>query len=325
MDHVASSWSSDGEGVHVVALEGVDVAGEQRLLRGVHRRRRRRRATSCGGERRPGPLERAVHRRDGRVEQLGDLVGLPAQHLAQDQHGPLARAAGAAARRRTPGGSTRARRPRRPGRRPPARRRPSGTGSTQAALGQRRPQRRCRADRAGPRSIGRARRWRPLEHVEADVRRDPVEPRPQRGAALEPVEAAPGPHERLLHRVLGLERRAEHPVAVAGQLDPVPLEVMRPHRDGTRCQVGHEDLFSAVRTVGPLARLAHRRTRPPTSPGVTAVRAGALPVTGVRRAQPEDSWGERETSRSCCTSARSDSASSRGTSSGRYRARRRAR
>jgi hypothetical protein len=48
----------------------------------------------------------------------------------------------------------------------------------------------------------------------------PVEVR----ARLEAVVAAPGPQHRLLHRVLGLEGRAEHPVAVAGQLPAVLLE-----------------------------------------------------------------------------------------------------
>ena len=74
----------------VVALEGVDVAGDQRLLLG-----RRWRPTSGGpqvvvGQGGPRPLQRAVHRRHGGVEQLGHLGRLPAQHLAQDQHGPLA-------------------------------------------------------------------------------------------------------------------------------------------------------------------------------------------------------------------------------------------
>ena len=63
------------------------------------------------------------------------------------------------------------------------------------------------------------------QHVEADVRRDPVEPRPQRRAPLEPVVRAPGAHHRLLHRVLGLERRREHAVAVRGQLLAVLLEL----------------------------------------------------------------------------------------------------
>jgi hypothetical protein len=64
-----------------------------------------------------------------------------------------------------------------------------------------------------------------VEHVEADVRRDPVQPRAQAGAALEAGEAAPGADERVLHRVLGLERGAEHPVAVRGELSAVLLEL----------------------------------------------------------------------------------------------------
>ena len=67
------------------------------------------------------------------------------------------------------------------------------------------------------------------ERVEADVRRDPVQPRLERRAALEPVERPPGAHHRLLHRVLGVEGRAEHAVAVAGQLAAVLLEL------GGRC------------------------------------------------------------------------------------------
>ena len=65
-----------------------------------------------------------------------------------------------------------------------------------------------------------------VEHVEADVGRDPVEPAAEGRAALEAVEAAPRAQERVLHRVLGLERRAEHPVAVRGELPAVALQVV---------------------------------------------------------------------------------------------------
>src|SRR5581483_12323864 len=63
------------------------------------------------------------------------------------------------------------------------------------------------------------------EHVEADVRRDPVEPRAEARAPLEAAVALPGADEGVLDRVLGLERRAEHAVAVARQLGPVMLEL----------------------------------------------------------------------------------------------------
>jgi hypothetical protein len=43
----------------------------------------------AGGERRSGSLERAVDRRNRRIEQLGDLGRPPAQDLSQDQHGSL--------------------------------------------------------------------------------------------------------------------------------------------------------------------------------------------------------------------------------------------
>ena len=42
-------------------------------------------------QRRARPLQRAVDRRHGRVEQVGDLRRLPVQDLAQDQHRALAR------------------------------------------------------------------------------------------------------------------------------------------------------------------------------------------------------------------------------------------
>ena len=76
------------------------------------------------------------------------------------------------------------------------------------------------------------RRFARLEHVEADVRRDPVEPRPERRPALEAVDPPPGPHERVLDGVLGIERRAEHPVAVPGQLRAVLLELAGEQRGG---------------------------------------------------------------------------------------------
>ena len=53
--------------------------------------RRRLGAQVVVGERRAGPLQRAVDRHHGGVEQLRDLVGLPLQDLAQDEHRALPR------------------------------------------------------------------------------------------------------------------------------------------------------------------------------------------------------------------------------------------
>ncbi len=79
-----------------------------------------------------------------------------------------------------------------------------------------------------------------LEHVEANVRRDAVEPRAKRGAALKAVEALPRTDERLLDRVFGLDG-AEHAVAVRGQLDAVLLELKLDRRSCGEGRVLHGD------------------------------------------------------------------------------------
>ena len=155
-----------GQRVDVVGLERRDVTVEQ-----LRRRPRPRRPRRLGRrQRRAGPLERAVHRRDRRLEQLGDLGGPPVEHLAEDQHGALSRRQHAAARRRTRVGSSRASTVTSAG---------SGIGSIQVASG------RCSGSRPPAPARGRgpsagARRPPGAQHVEADVRRDPVEPRAQR-------------------------------------------------------------------------------------------------------------------------------------------------
>ena len=69
-----------------------------------------------------------------------------------------------------------------------------------------------------------------------------------------PVDAAPGPHHRLLHGVLGLEARAEHPVAVAGQLPPVRLELLL-----DRARLGAILTCDDVGTRGTSSHGRHRR------------------------------------------------------------------
>ena len=220
IDWVASSRISCGERVQVVSLERRDVAVEQR---GVDLARVRLGGVGLA-QRRAGALQRAVDRRDGGLEQLGDLGRAPVEHLAEDQHGALLR------RQVLQRGDERE-----PDRvaldrdlgRVGDRLDPGHLGKRVQVL-EDRGARRAEIHRPGT-APSRA------EHVEADVRRDPVEPGAERRATLEPVEALPGADERVLHGVLGVERRAEHPVAVAGQLRPVLLQLTEGGRCSRRC------------------------------------------------------------------------------------------
>jgi O-methyltransferase involved in polyketide biosynthesis len=96
---------------------------------------------------------------------------------------------------------------------------------------------------------------------QADVGGDPVQPGAQRAAALEAVQATPGGEQCFLHRILGVLRGAEHPVAVGVQLTPVlGDDLIKIHRhilahaygpmsEGQfRCEPPEQDL-SATRVV----------------------------------------------------------------------------
>ena len=78
-----------------------------------------------------------------------------------------------------------------------------------------------------PSPVGSGRRARPSRADQARVRRDPVEPGAQRGPALEAVVRPPRAQVRLLHEVLGVVDRSEHPVAVREQLAPVGVGQLR--------------------------------------------------------------------------------------------------
>ena len=62
-------------------------------------------------------------------------------------------------------------------------------------------------------------------HVDADVGGDAVQPRAQARAPLESTRTPQGLDHDLLHGILGLEARAEHPVAVPAQLPSVGLQI----------------------------------------------------------------------------------------------------
>jgi hypothetical protein len=224
----------------VTTLVGIDEPGEQGpLLLGRHAR-----GPLCAPcrqvrlHRRPSPLERAVRRGDARLEQGCRLAGPPAQHVAGDQRGALSRwqeLQGCQKREldRLPLDDHRVR-----------------------LLGARGylVEQRVRI-RLEPRHFGkRVHRRQPpraaSDRIQADVRRDAVEPRSDEGAALEAVAAAPRAQERLLHGVFGLIERGQHPIAVDMQLAPVAL------RHGRKCRPFSG--WGRVRVPGFLPRCGHR-------------------------------------------------------------------
>ena len=155
--------------VHVVALERVDVAGQQRALLGVERPARRRSRQVGWLERRTGPLQRAVDRRDRSCRATRRPRPPSSAAPRAGSARPAGSAAGAAARRRTRGGSSRA--PRRPRPGSPLGRQHAAVGDRHdpRVLGQRtaelarRPSRARQVHRAGAplpaRSACRGRRW----------------------------------------------------------------------------------------------------------------------------------------------------------------------
>ncbi len=242
--------------VHVAALVGAGEPLDELLLPGGFRGRR-----SVGGARvvvaqgRPGALERAGHGLLGGAEDAGRLAGGEAEHVAQEQHGPLPR-------------------------RQPLHRGDEGQRDRLACLvpglrswfggGQPLEQ----VVRTGlepgrlaePGGLGRrrARRHRPLApahrapHVQAAAGGDPVQPGPDRGAPLEPAQALPGRQQRVLQGVLRVLHRTEHPVAVHPQFPLVRPDELAERVPVTRAgqvdQVGrHADMvayrFCLVRPV----------------------------------------------------------------------------
>src|SRR5206468_3533472 len=77
--------------VHVVLLERLHVAVEQLRIYRIDGHAGVRDADLACLERRAGALERAIDGGDAGLEQLGDLRRLPAENLAENQHGPLPR------------------------------------------------------------------------------------------------------------------------------------------------------------------------------------------------------------------------------------------
>ena len=186
---------------------------DQLALAGVAERAQRRLLAARGQPRVDGPvraLQRAVDRRPARPQRVRDLGAAEPEHVAQDQHRALAR------RQQLERGHERE------------------LDALALLVGLRRAGERLEPDRLGVRLgqpgmriprralvLREDERAPPLGQPQRRVRRDPVEPRADRAAALEPRQPAPGAQQRVLQRVLGVLGRAEHPVAVRVELAPV--------------------------------------------------------------------------------------------------------
>jgi hypothetical protein len=163
------------------------------------------------GHRHPRPLKRAVGRRDAGLEQRRGLAGGPAEHVPADQRRPL------------PWRQHLQRRDERQLDGLPLDDDLVGPLGCRGNLVERPVRVRLQPRHLGEGAEGHGVPRPPPEQVEADVRRDPVEPGPEQRIALERVASTPGPQQRLLDGILGLVKRGEHPVAVQVQFAPVPL------------------------------------------------------------------------------------------------------
>ena len=230
-------------------------------------------APPSGGERGPRALQRAVDRRDGGVEQLGHLVGLPAQHVAQDAGRRAAAAAGAAARRRRPAGSTPVARPARPDRRPPAA--PGGRGSarptpSRAARGRASARPAGTASRTGPsaapgaagRRAGRGRRSSRSGRARTAAPSGPrSRPAPARRA---PSSPAPRRRRRRPTRASGSSSRSAHGGARAAEdrARPVPPIATLVTRTTPRVRRGGQHITGRRQLREPRTRPSRAGTSP---------------------------------------------------------------
>ncbi len=256
--------------VDVLAPERVDVLVEQHLLR-------RRQVVVDGvglrvlvGHHGVRALEGGVDGGSGGVERLGGLGGRPAQDVAQDQHGALAR------RQVLQRGDERE---------------PDGVllGDDHGGVRHRLQPRdlvveleRVTGHLVHGAEPGGQRAARPaLEVGQADVGGDAVEPGTHRRTALEGVRRLPGPDQRLLDEVLGLVHGPAHPVAVRQQLALVALGESREVVELGGLDVGHAE--SSVVKSWSRSRAASSVCRPSTDPPTQSklIAAGVLPCVWV--------------------------------------------
>ena len=209
--------------VHVVGLERLDVLRE--LILRLNRIRLGDLVVVGRLDRvelRPCALQQAVDRRRRGADGLTDLGRLPLQYLAQHEHRPLP------GRQMLKGGHER--QPnrlaglddhRRVGRiffrRIGQRLEPGDLAALVDVAA------RVRRPLAQP---GRQRSALPaVQRGQAGVRRNAVEPGPDGGFALEPLEGLPRAQVGVLNQVLCVVNGAGHPVAVREQFAPIPLGI----------------------------------------------------------------------------------------------------
>src|SRR5207248_6447901 len=117
---------------------------------------------------------------------------------------------------------------------------------------------------------------------------DAVQPGARRGPAVEPVVPAPGPQQCLLHLVLGIVHRAQHPVAVPQQLAPVrvgePAEVLVTGHEGPPVRCAH----SHTGTDPPAGRNSSRYRRFCPDRRISTGSAPRGPRQDTRRYRPVD-------------------------------------
>ncbi len=193
--------------------DGVDVRRLPRVRPALHERRDRvvaqlaqHRLLGLGGcvHGLAGALQRAVDRRGRGVEQFGHLRGGEAEDLTEDQGRSLHR--GEVLERRDVGELDRL------AGHDPVLGCGVRVGLEPADL---------RGRHVGRHVNGKLAPAAPLQRSEAAVGGDLEQPGADEAAVVEPVHAAPGPDQRLLHRVFGIVQRAEHAVAVSLDLRAV--------------------------------------------------------------------------------------------------------
>ncbi len=220
-------------------LEGCGVLVEQRTAYGLVRFAELLLRRCEPGELRTSALKRAVHRSCRRLQQLSHLDSRPGQYVPQYQYCALPR-------RQVLQGSHHRQ----------SKALPSSDHCGRVRVQQQVRERLQPADLELPAGdvvricAGRSQRSRDhpaaavLQGVQADPGSDPVEPGLHRRPSLEVREASPSPQVGLLHRVLGIVQRPEHPVAVRHQLAPVLRELLlqvHPTSSTDRAATGRND------------------------------------------------------------------------------------